>query len=252
MAAVAEGGPDVSTSELIGTWVAALLTFCALSFLYKDNPFYKFSEALFVGISAGYGAAYVVHQVFYQDVAIPLSVCLAVAGKDPSAIWQVLNRIVPCVLGIMMLARFFPSISWVSRWPLAFIIGYGTGFNVVYIVQTFLLPQIYGMVMPLVEVVKPTSEPFEGVTVGGVMLLNTVSNVVLFVGVLSVIAYFFFSKPHTGAYGKFTRFGVWMLMLGFGATYGNTVMARMSLLIGRIQFLLYDWIQGAMGINLPG
>lgn len=239
-------------SELAGTWVAAVLTFCALSFLYKDNPFYKFAESLFVGVSAGYGAAYMVHQVFYQDVVIPLSVCFQVAGQDPSAIWQVINRLVPCVLGVMILSRFFPSIGWMSRWPLAFIIGYGTGFNVVYIVQTFLLPQIYGMITPLIEIVRPADPAFEGLTWGGVMVLNTVSNLVLFVGVLSVIAYFFFSKAHTGAYGKFTRFGVWMLMLGFGATYGNTVMARMSLLIGRIQFLLYDWIEGAMGVTLPG
>ncbi len=242
----------MSTPELAGTWIAALLTFCALSFLYKDNPFYKFSEALFVGVSAGYGAAYVVHQVFYQDVIIPLSVCFQVAGQEPSAILQVINRVVPCILGVMILSRFIPSIGWMSRWPLAFIIGYGTGFNVVYIVQTFLLPQIYGMITPLIEIVKPGDAPYEGLTWGGVMVLNTVSNLVLFVGVLSVIAYFFFSKAHTGSYGKFTRFGVWMLMLGFGATYGNTVMARMSLLIGRIQFLLYDWIEGAMGLNLPG
>jgi hypothetical protein len=31
-------------------------------------------------------------------------------------------------------------------------------------------------------------------------------------------------------------------MIGFGASFGNTVMARVSLLIGRVQFLLTDWI----------
>jgi hypothetical protein len=33
-----------------------------------------------------------------------------------------------------------------------------------------------------------------------------------------------------------------MLMLGFGAMFGATVMARMSLLIGRMWFLLHDWL----------
>lgn len=242
----------MTTAELIGTWVAAALTFCALSFLYKDNPFYQVAESLFVGVSAGYGAAFVLHQVIYQDVIIPLSVSVQVVSEEPSALLQVANRILPCILGLMILARFFPSIGWISRWPLAFIIGYGTGFNVMFIIQTFLLPQIYGMVKPLVEVADPTVATPDVVMIGNVPLMATISNLVLFVGVLAVIAYFFFSKPHTGVYGKFTKFGVWMLMLGFGATYGNTVMARMSLLIGRIQFLLDDWIQGAMGINLPG
>ena len=36
-----------------GIWVGALLTLFVFSFLYKDNPFYKFAEHLFVGVSAG-------------------------------------------------------------------------------------------------------------------------------------------------------------------------------------------------------
>jgi hypothetical protein len=31
-------------------------------------------------------------------------------------------------------------------------------------------------------------------------------------------------------------------MIGFGAGYGYTVMSRVSLLIGRFQFLLEDWL----------
>ena len=30
-------------------------------------------------------------------------------------------------------------------------------------------------------------------------------------------------------------------MVAFGAGFGNTVMARISLLIGRIEFLRYEW-----------
>jgi hypothetical protein len=31
-------------------------------------------------------------------------------------------------------------------------------------------------------------------------------------------------------------------MVTFGASFGYTVMSRMSLLIGRIDFLLHDWL----------
>jgi hypothetical protein len=31
-------------------------------------------------------------------------------------------------------------------------------------------------------------------------------------------------------------------MIAFGAMFGNTVMARLSLFIGRMQFLLKDWL----------
>ena len=33
-----------------------------------------------------------------------------------------------------------------------------------------------------------------------------------------------------------------ILMVGFGASFGLTVMGRVSLLIDRIQFLLTDWL----------
>ena len=39
--------------EIFGAWVAAFLTLAIFSFLYKDNPFYKIAEHIFVGISAG-------------------------------------------------------------------------------------------------------------------------------------------------------------------------------------------------------
>ncbi|MBC7286752.1 MAG: hypothetical protein H5T86_01665 [Armatimonadetes bacterium] len=38
-----------------------------------------------------------------------------------------------------------------------------------------------------------------------------------------------------------SRVGIWFLMVAFGAGFGNTVMARLSLLIGRIEFLRYEW-----------
>ena len=39
---------------ILGAWVAVFLTLAIFSYLYKDNPFYKVAEHVFVGISAGY------------------------------------------------------------------------------------------------------------------------------------------------------------------------------------------------------
>jgi len=39
--------------------------------------------------------------------------------------------------------------------------------------------------------------------------------------------------------------GIWILMIGFGATFGYTVMARISLFINRLQFLKQNWIRNA-------
>lgn len=43
--------------ELFGVWIAVFFTFSIFSYLYKDNPFYKAAEHIFVGVSAGYWVA---------------------------------------------------------------------------------------------------------------------------------------------------------------------------------------------------
>jgi hypothetical protein len=62
------------------------------------------------------------------------------------------------------------------------------------------------------------------------------------VGVVSGLIYFFFSVEHRGAFGVLSRVGIYFLMIAFGASFGYTVMARISLLIGRMQFLIDDWL----------
>jgi len=77
---------------------------------------------------------------------------------------------------------------------------------------------------------------------GSFSFLDSFSNIVIFIGVFCGLIYFFFSKEHKGAFGTASRIGVWILMITFGAGFGYTVMARISLLVGRMQFLLGDWL----------
>jgi hypothetical protein len=79
--------------------------------------------------------------------------------------------------------------------------------------------------------------PLRGTGTGEIIL-----NVVAIAGIFSVLIYFFFSKEHKGALGGVAKLGIWFLMVAFGASFGYTVMGRVSLLIGRMQFLLRDWL----------
>jgi len=64
----------------------------------------------------------------------------------------------------------------------------------------------------------------------------------VFVGTFTGLIYFFFSIEHTKLAGKTARVGTFFLMVTFGASFGYTVMSRMSLLIGRFDFLFRDWL----------
>jgi len=191
--------------ELISTWVAAFLTLCIFSFLYKDNPFYKVAEYLFIGVSAGYAIP-----LTWQQAMIPYV-------YRPIFLQHRFILIIPALVGCMYIFIFNRKLNWLSRYPIAFGMGM-TGMSVPMSMNAGVLVQVRGTMIPIQDI-------------------NTF---LVFVGTVMILLYFFFSKAHTGTYGKVVRVGIWYMMLGFGASFGYTVMARISLLIGRIQFLVAD------------
>jgi len=225
------------STELIGLWLAALLTLAIYSFLYGDNPIYKFSEHIFVGVSAAYGAAIVYHQALIPKLVQPLSEGLIqplLASDVSGIVWTKATLVIPGILGILIFGRFFRGYQWLSRWPIAFVMGLGAGLSIPRSIQSLVLKQMHG-----------TMQPVWPLTGGGF------DNLLLIVGVICTLAYFYFSLPHRGVMGGLSRVGIWFLMIGFGAGFGNTVMARISLLIGRLEFLLYEWLP-TIGIHLGG
>jgi hypothetical protein len=194
--------------NFIGITLAALLTLCIYSFLYKDNPFYKFAEHIFAGLTAGYYVGLVWHSIIKVQLIAPF-----VEEKQ-------YILVIPGILGVLMFTRFFPKLSWLSRISLAFVMGNTAGI--------FLIQQLHGLVIPQVR--------------STFLSVFNISGVVMVVGVISTLIYFYFSKEHKGVLGLVANVGIWFIMIAFGASFGYTVMARVSLLIGRFQFLLLDWL----------
>ncbi len=214
-------------STNIWTWIAALLTLAIFSFLYKDNPLYKFAEHLFVGLSAGYTAAIYYHNNIYPNIIAHLKTAIEQASQGHFAGGEWIY-IIPFVLGMLYITIVIPEASWMVRLPFAFVLGASSGFAIPRGIQAGILEQIGGTII----------SPLKTYT----SAIGIVNAIVIFVGVLTVLSYFFFSRPHKGALGTSSRIGIIFLMVGFGASFGYTVMARISLLIGRFQFLLGNWL----------
>jgi len=198
----------------IGIWVAALLTLAIYSFLYKDNPIYKVAENIFVGVSAGYWAVMLWSNFAWPNLFEPLV-------RQGNFLF-----IIPIIIGLMMFAPFLPKVSWLVRIPLTFTMGVSMALFIIQTVQGEILPQVRATFLPLV----------------GVPLFQMVSNLLIILGVIFTLIYFYFSKPHKGALGLAAKIGIWFMMVSFGASFGYTIMARISLLIGRMYFLLHDWL----------
>jgi hypothetical protein len=196
----------------MGDILAAVLTLAIFSFLYRDNPVYKAAEHLFVGIAAGYFLALQYRQVFLPNLWNPLY-------RESDLI-----HLIPLALGALLFMRLIPRFSWLSRWSMGVLIGAFSGLQVIGFAQGDLVNQIGANILSL-----NTGNAGENLT-----------NALLVVGLLASLFYFFFSTEHRGAAGAIAKVGIWFLMISFGASYGFTVMARISLLIGRLQFLFFD------------
>jgi hypothetical protein len=206
-------------------WVGALATLALYSVLYKENPVYRWAEHLFLGLATGYGLYVTWRDVIYPRWYKPLFV---------EHYWLWALALVP---GAMYYTIYTKKLSWMSRLVMTTMMGLVAGLAFRKFFGTY-TKQIGSSFKPLV-VLGPG---------GGLDLFASFTNILFVVCLVSVMTYFFFSFEQKNRAVKGTAsLGRWMMMIAFGAMFGSTVMARMSLFIGRLDFLFRDWIHLIQG-----
>ena len=200
-------------------WIASILSIAILSFLYKENPFFRAAEHIFLGVANGYLVTFYWHRILMPILFRPLFQ----QGE--------LLLVIPFIIGMLYLTRFIPRISWLVRIPIAIYMGYWTGVLIPATIQAQIIKQVQGTIL--------TAPNFQSWNAG---TMGIVWSVIVFIGVLCTLSYFYFSREHKGVIGVTSRVGIVFVMIGFGAAFGYTVMARISLLIGKLQYLLGDWL----------
>jgi hypothetical protein len=266
---IKDGGPvriESSLVDSIGVWIAALFTLFILSFVYRDNPFYKVAESVLIGVSAAYWMVIGVWSSIVPDLLGALAPDLVRAYAMPSlpvSETPALDAALACVplaLGFMLLWRLAPKGGWIAVWPIAFVIGTTAGLRLVGSVEADLMRQVEKTMKPLVVFEEGVAASGEAIRLegfwgtvgsavgrivdffGAIDFWGTVGSAVGVIGVLSVLTYFFFSVDHKGAVGRTARVGIWFLMISFGSAFGLTVMGRITLLLQRFEFLFTDWL----------
>ncbi|MBI4656096.1 MAG: hypothetical protein HY746_05015 [Elusimicrobia bacterium] len=225
---------------IIGGWVAAGLTIFIFSFLYKDNPFFKIAEHLYLGAGMGWWFQVMFYNIWKPKVWEPVKILVNGLQIIQSyhiwkpefwkAVWTAgdWTIFIPTLLGLSLITQFFQKISWVSRYGFTFIMGYGAGLVIPVSVSTDFMTQILGTIKPLFKV---------GTEMSWASFFYTFNTFLIAFGLVCVLIYFFFSAEQKGLVKKASNIGIYFLMLYFGAAFGNTVMGRFSLLYGRFDDL---------------
>ena len=216
-------------------------TLAIFSFVVRENPFYRFFEHLFIGIAAGWGVVLTIQTFLWPRILVPLFGLDLVRYPDGSMSggynrWMLLY-IVPMIFGLFYYFIYSARYNWIAKLVIGFSLGAGGGLAFEGFFNQ-MLPQLKSSFKPLVVL--------DG---NALDWSQSINNIVFVLTLLAVMYDFFFSfRRSSPLLQKVADSGRWLMMVCFGAYFGSTVMARMALLVERLQFLLSTWREALAGL----
>ena len=210
----------MAISTDIGIWAGAIMTIFVYMFFISDKPniLFKFATQTVIGIALGY-----------------VLVIVMVKNLQSLALTKIADGnfilIIPILLGLLVYARFSDKYRYLARTPISFIVGTGMAVGAYGVISSGIIRNNFQAISDYLAVGQPP--------------MKAVANILNIAALLTSLFYFYFTlgdKSGKPPYSWFIRYGRYSMMLYFGLAFGNVVMSRISLFIGRMMFLLYEWI----------
>ncbi len=207
-------------NDTIGAIVGLVITLLVFSYLIGDNPLYRVALHIFVGASVAYAVV-----VAWHAILRPLLLDWVLRGNV-----NVLLGLVPLLLGGLLLARGVRSLSWLGNFSIALLLGVGIAVAVGGALVGTLLPQAGAAMRPLSPFSYP-DDPLNGPLDGLLIVVGTVTSLMVFTFTL-----------RRGVSGRLialsTRLGRFFLFVSFGAVFAGVLIASVSVLVERLQFII--------------
>lgn len=239
--------------SLIKMTIGVLATIGLYSVLYRENRFYRFWEHVFVGLATGYAIVALWTETLKESWWDKMVGSVPADGSPGTPGYWAYVLLLP--LGLMGYFVFSKKNNWISRIPIGIILGLWSGQQVQVWFNQY-GPQINNSLKPILPTTfdswgTPTIiglPPEEAATIGArVYPSEAISNLIFIFTLLSVLSYFLFSfEIKNRALKGMTTSGRWLLMVGFGAIFGSTVMMRFSLMIDQMNFIWIDFLKNGI------
>lgn len=206
----------------MSAWAGALCIFGIYTVLYRENKCYRLFEHIFIGMYAGY------------TVYVTWAQVLKPKWWDPMTAEGQWFLIFDAIGGSMFYFIYSRKHAWISRVVFGLFMGFSAG---------GIFREYYETYFPQMG----SSMKSFATSTGAITLGHVFSVIVFYVIFIAAMSYFFFSFEHKHpAVTSTAKAGRWFLMIGFGAMFGSTVMGRMTLFIGRLNYLINVWIKGTV------
>ncbi len=222
--------------------LGVIATIGLYSVLYKETKLYRFFEHIFLGLAAGFSLVAIwtelLRDIWWDKMVGHINEQGVV---EANGYWLYAFLIPLGMMGYMVFSR---KHNWISRVPIGMLLGFWSG-QQIQVWWNRWGPQIQASMVPIWPTntdgaFRTPPNPPENV----IYPTQAINNFLFLVAILTALSYFFYSfDVRHKLLGKANMLGRWVLMVGFGAIFGATVMARFALVIDRMYFIWIEWFK---------
>ena len=216
--------------ELISGVIGFILTLLIFSYLIGDNPLFRSAIYIFIGVSSGYAAVVVWHNVLIPKLFLPL----ASANAN-----QLVFLGVPLILSVSLLAKLSPRISWLGSFAMAMLVGVGAA--------TALSGAVIGTLIPQS---RAAMDAFDSPS-----FLQLIEGVVMLAGTVLTLIYFQFSAKRApdGSVKRNVILEIlaWggrvFIAITFGVLFAGVYMAALTAMLERLSSII-NFVKPFLGL----
>jgi hypothetical protein len=215
--------------DVIGAFLGFVFTLIVFSYLIGDNPFFRFTLHLFIGVSAGFSAVIAIYNIIWPRLIEPFF--------SNNSAEQVL-ALIPIILGALLLTKISPRLAFIGNLPVAYLVGVSAAAAIGGAVTGTLYPQVSASI----NLFDWQSNQAFDLALG----LRLINGVIILIGTIATLAYFHFgtSAPFNEKLkiqswiGGLGQVGQVFIAITFGFLFAGIYSAALTALIERIYFLV--------------
>lgn len=212
--------------DLVSTIFGLLLTLMVFSYLWRDNPLFRMALYIFIGVSSGYAATVVWHNVLVPKLFEPL--------QDPD---RLILLVIPLILSFSLLTKLSPRISWIGNFAMAVLVGVGAA--------AALGGALLGTLIPQAQAAMNAFDIRSATSAAGA-LSGLVGGVVMLAGTVFTLGYFHFSAvrapdgtpTRNPVFESIAWVGRIFIAITFGVLFAGVYMAALTAMIERLSFVI--------------
>jgi hypothetical protein len=204
--------------------VSFVLTVCVFSYLFGDNPLFRFATGLLIGVSAGYFAVVIIYQVLLPKLVVPLLQGSFIA-------------LIPLLLSGLLLSKLSPKLSRLGNLPVTYLVAIGAAIAIGGSLLGTLFTQIKGAINTFAPVAAASpNQKWILVLEGGFILVGTIAALVYFN--FSMIKTKGISSNRSPLVRLFSGIGQFFIAITLGAVFAGVMTSTITALIERSSFIV--------------